>query len=524
MSYMINRHGYVVSKKNIDKKLETKIITELHVSPPENPYTETISYKIYHEDNNNYYVPRYWGLQNIDSNPIIKFPKNRNSDANFILKETTKLKAEQMPIVNTVMKLFFEKDRPMLKEYTNTIINIGTGKGKTVISLFLMWFLNVKTVFVVHNRELKAQVIERANTYLDNVNIGYIQGKKYNVKDCNFVVTTIQTLMKPKIDLNKVLKDFDLVIYDETHHYASAKFSQALLHIPFRYSIALTATFERADNMLYVLNLFLGEIGYKIEGQLDQNVAVRRIVFHTKDTTYFREIQSKPKLVKGKLVKVFNVGKMITNLTLCHERNKMIYAITKELIVNYPERNILLVSHRSEHLYLFKEAFSNFIDPSLIGMVIGKEGQKKLKKEEKKQLTLELSEKRIILGIYQLSTEGLDIKHLNTVIPITPMKRTLQVFGRMFRRDKDEYECIPLAIDIIDNLLPFSRMEVSRLNEFKTTYLNSDKSSLDYYDCNDSTKFKVIHRKSCNLKELLTNNKTSKKEKKDPFESDSDSE
>jgi len=513
----INRQGYVIPINSISEREINKIETEL-VAIPNNTggYGDLKPFSLYTKDKKNYYVPRYWGLDNIDKNPSVHFEETSNIKCRFSSKKS--LFKEQPKIISELVNCFVDMKKVKLKPYQNKFINIGTGQGKTVLAIFMACFLKKRTLIVTNTDDLKNQWIDRIEEYTEDATIGYIKGKKYLIDGCDFVIANINSLMKSTLPLEELLEDFDLVIYDEAHHYASMVFSNVMRRIVTPYSIALTATLDRPDGLVHVLEWYLGDIGYKISGQLDYDIDIRVINFDTDDKSKFRELYLPKKDKFGK--KVLNYSKMITNLTLIDERNQMIFDYVKDLLETEPERHIMMVSHRLPQLLYFKELFEELGEE--VGLIVGKGN--KIPKEDLKSLV----NKRIILGIDRLSGEALDIKSLCTVITLTPWKRILQVYGRALRRDKKDYKYKPLFIDIVDQVSVFKNLHFSRLNQFKETYLNGEHSSLRYYDCNNKTKHKITLSKEVDLKEFLKHKSKAKqitnnhKLKTDPFESDED--
>lgn len=527
----IDRRGFILPK-NIATPQQIKLIqNKLTVTPVvKSTFVEPESFKVYGYDSVNYYLPRFWALENICANPIINFKKNPNSLATFKFSNKS-LRSDQCDIIGTMLDYYLETDvngrkTGRLKQFQSKIINIGTGRGKTVLALYGMCFLKLKTVIVTHTEPIEKQWKERINQYVDGAVIGYIKGKKYKIDGCNIVITKVQSLMKSTLPLEELLKDFDLVIYDEMHHYASKVFSNVLRMLATPYNISLTATFERPDKLECVLNWYLGDIGYKTEGQLDYNIDIEVLRFGIKGHKKFKEL-----MLPGANL---NIGKMMTNLTLVEERNNMIINKLHDTFRKEPERHILLVSHRLDQLFYLKEILEKTY-PGEIGMIIGKKGQKiisdnesydGMKKKDKvkmiEEMIEEIGNKRIILGIYNLAKEGVDIASVCSVWLLTPMCAALQVCGRMLRRKKEEYLYTPTIVEIKDNISIYGGMHYARLKQYKECYLQSLDSSLTYYDCNDETNFEIKFGHKVNLGDYAIN-QTKAKVKKNPFDSDSDS-
>jgi hypothetical protein len=501
---IINRSGYILPKCITTVNQQNMIKNDLCVTPfIKNGFTEPEPFNVYRHDAENYYLPRFWGLKNITDDVENGFKYNSNSSADFKFDKFS-LRKEQVIIINTMIDYFIDKKTGTLKPFMGKIINIGTGMGKTVLALLLMCFLKRKAILITHTEPLEVQWLERIESYVTGAKLGYIKGKKYKIDGCNIVIVKVQSLMKSQLPLEELLKDFDTVIYDETHHYASKVFSNVLARLAVPYNIALTATFERKDKLERVLNWYLGDIGYKISGQLDYDIEIDVIRFGKKGDKQFRECT-----IPGQGL---NIGKMMTNLTLIDERNNAIIEKIEETLCLEPERHLLLISHRLDHIFVLQERLEK-IYPGQIGIIIGKKGQKKITDEDVKQVI----GKKIIIGIYNLVKEGVDIATICSVWLLTPMSDALQCCGRMLRRKKHMYIHRPKIVEFMDQMNIYKGMHFARLRQYKESYLQSEFSSLTYYDCNDETNFKINLGHVVNLKEFAMKEA---KVKADPMESD----
>jgi predicted helicase len=115
-------------------------------------------------------------------------------------------------------------------------------------------------------------------------------------------------------------------------------------------------------------------------------------------------------------------------------------------------RKILLLSDRRDHLEDFYKRCSKFAS---VGFYVGGMKQKDLDISEKQQ---------VILGTYPMSSEGLDIGDLNTVIFTTPKSNIEQSIGRIVRK---QHAIEPLAFDIIDDFSVFPNQYKKRLQIYK---------------------------------------------------------
>lgn len=501
---IINRDGYVFNKKYASKELLELIKNELIVKPElDNDYKTPESFKIYTEDTVNFYLPRDWAIENIDIDPVIKFKFNKNSIYNFKFKGI--IRNQQIDVIESLINIYYDHDTNRLKSYAGTIINVPTGMGKTVMAIWAISFLKRKTIIFCHTSNLVIQWTERLEQYLETSKIGYIKGDKVNIKGCNIVIAMIQTVMTNKKDYKNLLKNFDFVIYDEVHHMACKVFSTIMRIIQTPYALGLSATLNRPDKLEKVFKWSIGPVGYKSEGSLDYDIDVRVYKYNTIDNPKF-------KMLANRYTKRVKISLMMTNLTEIETRNNMIVKIIQDVFTESPNRHLVLISNRIQHLQTLKELLQ-VIFPDQVALYIGKMTPAELKIAETK---------KIILASYNLMQEGVDIKTLDTVILATPQSRIIQSCGRILRKLKKDYEYNPLIIDITDQLGLFNSMARKRMTEYNMKYLKSDKSTLKYYKCSNETNYEIKFENSVNLHKKIEEKVFAKDH--DFFNSDSDTE
>jgi chitinase len=116
----------------------------------------------------------------------------------------------------------------------------------------------------------------------------------------------------------------------------------------------------------------------------------------------------------------------------------------------------------------------------------------------------------IIFATFGMANEGLDIKHLNTVILATNKKDVLQSIGRIMRTILKSGDVRPLIIDVADNLpainkwLDIRKIMYSKCKyEVDNYYLRDDKFCT-YSQYNGSTKSNLRSTES-NLRSTESN-------------------
>ena len=428
-SYLGNR-GYSIIKNSNPPKLITKLKKELTVKPFINKQfqQEAKPFNVFLESKRKIYIPRYYGIEKFGIPEISKIKSGKSINIKFI----SDLRENQKPVA----KKFLEEAN--LKG--GGIISVPCGFGKTVLALYILSKLSVKTLVIVHKEFLMDQWKERIEFFLPDAKIGKIQGDVIKIKDKDIVIGMLQSISMRDYP-SDIFDDFGFVIYDECHHLGAEVFSRSLLKVGPKYTLGLSATPTRSDGLTKVFEWFLGPIVFQIKQREQEDVNVKLLEFYENNDDY----SSIKTNFKGQI----NMPTMITNICLYSPRNNLIVEQIKECICE--SRKILILSDRREHLKILKEAFDK-LDFSN-GFYLGGMKQKDLKITE---------EKDIMLGTFSMASEGFDCKTLNTIILASPKSNIEQAVGRILRQRKEDRKHIPLIIDIVDNFSVFQRQGEKR--------------------------------------------------------------
>jgi len=106
-----------------------------------------------------------------------------------------------------------------------------TGVGKTIVFLSYAIMSGKRTLVVVHNDELIEQTIRSVKMISPNMSVGKFVGP-HRDWDAHILVASLQSIKNPH-NLVVLDDDFELIIYDETHH-ATSETSKRVL---FRYGL-----------------------------------------------------------------------------------------------------------------------------------------------------------------------------------------------------------------------------------------------------------------------------------------------
>ena len=366
-------------------------------------------------------VPKYYGLNKIGKPTINK----ENNGININITFTGSLRDHQNDIINNII--------PHIDNNDGGVLCLPCAAGKTVLSLYLISHYKVKTLVIVHKTFLLEQWKERAKQFTD-AKIGILQQNKIDIKDKDIVIGMLQSIAKDKYD-HDIFKEFGMVIFDEAHHAPSQYFSKALPLITCKLTIGLSATPKRTDKLEKILYWYFGDIMYKTDEPVSNNVVLVNIINYSIEHPKFIEL----KLYTGDV----NRAGTINKITTIGRRNKLIIDKIEEILKESEQRKIIVLSDRIEHLKLLKLRLDtrNLVTSSFY---IGGMKQNLLTESEKAQ---------VIFASYAMASEALDIPDLNTLFMVTSRKEVEQSVGRILR--KIDPNTRPIIYDFIDQLPSF---------------------------------------------------------------------
>jgi superfamily II DNA or RNA helicase len=463
----ISRNGYSIEKDSINNKELQKIKSELTVKPfVLKDYTtanKVSSFKLYRENSNKIYIPRFYGLNKYGPPLKEEFPKTNNYDFEF----NGGLREEQLSIYDTIINSIHTRG--------GGILSLHCGGGKTVISLYLISQLKLPTLVIVHKDFLMTQWKERINEFLPNIPVGKIQQNTIDIENKPIVLAMVQSISMKEYD-SSIFDNFGLVVFDECHHLGAEVFSKCMPKVATNKMFGLSATPTRKDGLTKVFEWYIGPIVYKSKNKKSGKVDVKIIKYYEEDENYGKEIvnyRKKP-----------CIPKMINNICSYEPRNTIIINNIKDC---YNEgRNILLLSDRRGHLLRINTLLTeNSIDS---GFYVGGMKSSALKESEEKQ---------VILGTFSMASEGMDIPKLNTIILASPKSDIVQSIGRILREKEENRKKIPLIIDINDNFSIFINQSKKRL-----TYYNKNKYDIIIVN-KDGTHYEMQKEESINMNVCL---------------------
>ena len=465
----ISSQGYAIYKSQISTVELESIKQELSITPFKVPgygSDEDIEpYVLFKENGEKIYVPFHYGFSRYGTPERSKLAEPESISIAFSAER--KMRPYQDEIITKYINA--------AKERGGGIISVGCGRGKTVMALKIAELLGVKTLILVHKEFLMNQWIERIREYLPAAKVGTIQGKLLDIARKDIVLAMIQSLSDPRKDKDypiDIFQGFGLVIADECHHLAARQFCRSLAKYPVRYTLGLSATPNRADNLQRVFKHYLGEIVYKdneiIKTAEDMALdhipdsSVEIYIYRHNDPKYCKEALN----FKGKP----NVVIMKSNIAECQRRTQFLLSFLPRLIGE--GRNILLLSCRREHIFQMEGWINTMKIPDCsVGLYLG----------GMKQEALDISAtKRVVIATYNMAEEAFDCKALNTLIYATPHNNIEQAVGRVLREEKSKRRVVPLIIDLQDTFSSFDKW-----NRIRDKYYKSKGYPMKVFDVAD---------------------------------------
>jgi superfamily II DNA or RNA helicase len=444
----LSRRGYAVLKTGTaeNQALIEELKASLTVSPKVHPDmaalapgdAEPVSFPVFRESSKKLYLPKYYGLQRFG--PPRHDALSAGNDTTLVFRGT--LRPEQVIASQNYIQAVQDPTK------MGGILSLFCGGGKTVLALYLTAYFKKKTLILVHKEFLMNQWKEEIQAFLPDARVGLIKQSKVQVADKDIVIASVQSVAMRDYPA-EVFESFGMIIIDECHHMGAEVFSRALPKITSRIMLGLSATLERNDGMTKVFCWYLGVPVYSQKKRADTGTEVRMVSYYNPHPDYGRELSFHR---AGR--KILRTPNMISNIAMFEPRNLKIIELVRDLMEREPRRQFIILSERIAQLRHLETLFRPHYTT---GFYIGGMPQSELDKSATRQ---------VILASYQMSSEGMNIPTLNTLILATPICSVEQSIGRIQRQKPEEREYIPLVIDIWDRFSRFQSQGKTRIKHY----------------------------------------------------------
>lgn len=173
----------------------------------------------------------------------------RKNEYGELFDKDEKLENREIEPIKFQIPALYELSKTREEGYKKALVIVGTGLGKTYLSVFDSKAFN-KILFIAHRDEILREARKSFQSFYGNKKTyGFFNGtKKENNKD--IVFASISTLSKDEY-LNETWfskKSFDYIVVDEFHHSSSKSYLKVLNYFEPKFLLGLTATPDRNDN------------------------------------------------------------------------------------------------------------------------------------------------------------------------------------------------------------------------------------------------------------------------------------
>ena len=147
--------------------------------------------------------------------------------------------------------------------HPKNIIQLPTGKGKSILALHIAQKLKQRTLILVHKDDLVVGWQKDIKLcFGEEIEIGLIKAKNRRVGR-QITIATVQTLSRmSEEELSSYTNQFGLVVQDECHHVGLNIFN-IIDKFNSKYKLGLSATPKRSDGLNFVFDLYFGGLCYK---------------------------------------------------------------------------------------------------------------------------------------------------------------------------------------------------------------------------------------------------------------------
>jgi superfamily II DNA or RNA helicase len=331
--------------------------------------------------------------------------------------------------------------------------------GKTITSILISIKINLKTLIIVNTRSLAEQWKNELNSVFGINNVLILKKNDKNIDKYDFIICVINSIYKGKFSWD-FFKNIGLTIIDEVHSIVSEKQLKIFNYISRRFILGVTATLERLDGLDFIIEYYIGKPIYVI------NLTYKG----AKPIIYM--VDYKPKLKNiilredGKFDYVKTYMKISFEIEKINLIKKLIEIFSKNcnrMIVIFPYKKMIDIVYNKIMMTSYKNDIGVYYSVS--------------KKDDIKKQKETLKDKKIILAIYSLARQSLNIFDCNCLILISTifMKKdkdnnynTLiikQCIGRVLRKEHKDNPKIVIINDIFSVFVRHTQLRKKYFNE-----------------------------------------------------------
>jgi superfamily II DNA or RNA helicase len=312
------------------------------------------------------------------------------------------------------------------------LLEAGTGAGKTAMAIYVASIRKVKTLILVHNKELLNQWHDALRNHTDIKNIGTISGDKFDIQD-----VTVGIINSASNKIEQIMGTFGLLVCDEGHRIVSTSWVTVINGLNCKYQLTLSATPYRRDGLTEAIFMLAGPKVHVVNKRYLEKTGAILVPDVIRCNTGFRYDYAD------------DYTYMMTALCKDEQRNRMVVERIREEFVKYGEQ-IMVVSDRVSHCGVLCEMLDGVsgMRPAVLSS--------KMTRDARKAVVAGMRDGRynIILSTAALLGEGFDLNTLSALFIATPISfkgKLTQIVGRILRPTKSDHK--PRVYDVRDVLI-----------------------------------------------------------------------
>lgn len=337
----------------------------------------------------------------------------------------------------------------LLKQDISFVLKAPTGWGKSYVGARIAAEMGQKTLIIVTKTDLfKSWKDSLINVLgVDPSRVGHVQGDIINWKGKDFVLATVQTVVKfEKLGVD-FYNYFGMVQWDEGHRMGAEGFSLSCRLFPAKYRMALTATPKRGDGKMTLVKAHIGDV--LVEGVVIP-MSPKVIVVKTG-----WRIPKADSMGRGIHFVAGRVNTIIPYMAQAKQRNDII--IKFALDAYKKGRNHVMMGDQIEAQLqvVYGLLLGAGVDARDIGWYIG--GKTEIELEQ-------ASKKKIVLTTFKMCSEGTNYPHWDTLTLLSPKASAEQMVGRINRIVEGKSQ--PVVLELVDNNVILQGFHKKRMTEY----------------------------------------------------------
>lgn len=387
-----------------------------------------------------------------------------------------------------------EAEKAYLANEDSNIVQLPTGKGKSILALHIAQALGQKTLILVHKDDLVVGWKKDIKLCFGDIDVGLIKAKSRKVGK-QITIATVQTLNRMSAEeLETYTQQFGLVVQDECHHIGLNIFN-VIGKFNSRYKLGLSATPKRSDGLDFVFDIFLGGLCYKYEAdESDEDISQVEVKVIDSPFKYkpfsvngqvFNYYDFKPKELPDKIQFVeempYEHRPRIPYLTIDNEAvlNELTGTkVCSKIIEEYKKgHSILALFTQKEHINAYYQYLCGFIPEDKIMLYYGDSKESSasmMKKAEDKEVL-------VTLATYAKATEGTNVKSWEVLFLVSSLnnkKNVEQATGRIRRKKEGKLNPVIVYDVRYNNCYSLRSHYATRLSAYnKLKYKVADKGN-----------------------------------------------